>query len=726
MKALKHKRALRSLAIGIGTACVLGSLLLATRAGALDALDRIEKSTLDPRLRIAVGKGTRPPDVVIVTVDQASLEDLSKSRAYGWPWPRDTYAAIIEFCAAAGARAIGFDFLFTEGSVYSKDFGDDDTFADATKAAGKVYHGFTLHHVSDGKPQPPPPGLERHAVRLAGAPPPGIASYHKATVPISPLLEAAHGLGCLRFNPDSDGVARRAELLFAHGDRLYPSLALALAMEATGTGEITTEGERLSLGGREVLLDREGRHGIWYYGPSGAVPAYSAAFVIGAEYRQKQGQELTPDQQRFRERIANKIVIVGATAPGLFDSKATPFSEVYPGVEIAATVVQNLLSGDSLRRVPAGLSAGLLALLAVAGALVAGLSSRGWIGAVLLAAIGGAYATSTVAALSRSHLWLDLVLPLTGLATGYTGSVLAAYLAEGRQRRFITDAFSRYLHPKVIEELVSDPAKLALGGQRRTITVFFSDLAGFTSFSERFEPEQLVPLLNDYLTRMTEIVLKLEGTVDKYEGDAIMAFWGAPIEQRTQAALACRAALEQQRALATLREELKARGLPELDARMGLNTGPALVGNLGSKEKFDYTAIGDTVNLGSRLEGANKAYGTRILAAEETVREAGNEFLFREMDVLRVKGKKQPIRVYEVVALAAEASEATRRGVARFEAGLALYRSRRFDEAGVAFREVVASLGSDPPSTEYLRRCAYFSEHPPTSDWDGVFTMTTK
>ena len=317
--------------------------------------------------------------------------------------------------------------------------------------------------------------------------------------------------------------------------------------------------------------------------------------------------------------------------------------------------------------------------------------------------------------------WADPVLPGVALGLSFALAAAFSYATEGRQKLYIRRMFGQYMSETVINHLLEHPEKLQLGGERRRVTLFFSDLAGFTTISERLSPETVVSLLNDYLSRMTEIILEEAGTVDKFEGDAIMAFWGAPLDQPDQAARACRAALRQQAALKELNRQFTGLNLPPLSMRIGLHTGDAIVGNLGSEKRFDYTVIGDTVNLASRLEGVNKFYGSHIMASEVTVAACAGAVEFRELDLVAVKGKEQAVRVFEVLGLTGELEPEVIRRRQDFAQALELYRQRRFPEALAGFEAIGAAAPEDGPARTYRDRCRRFQEAPPPADWDTVF-----
>jgi adenylate cyclase len=321
---------------------------------------------------------------------------------------------------------------------------------------------------------------------------------------------------------------------------------------------------------------------------------------------------------------------------------------------------------------------------------------------------------------------LATVLPAISLGLAFVLTAAFSYATEGRQKLAIRTMFSRYMSEEVISHLLEHPEKVRLGGERRRLTLFFSDLAGFTSISEGLQPEVVVQLLNEYLSAMTEIILAEQGTVDKYEGDAIMAFWGAPLPLADQAQRATRAALRQQEALTDLNQRFQAKGWPQLHCRIGLHTGEAVVGNLGSRKRFDYTVIGDTVNLASRLEGLNKFYGTAIMASETTVEECRGAIEFQELDRVAVKGREAPVSVFTALAVAGELSHSQKQATRAFAEGLRLYRQGLFSQAGLAFQQALEHWPEFAPSREFRRRCLEWMESAPPADWDGVFRPDKK
>jgi adenylate cyclase len=653
------------------------------------------------------------PLVVVVTVDQADL-DFFKNQGVTWPWPRQLYAPIVEFCRRGGARAVLFDILFTEASSYGPE--DDQRFAQALEAAGNVVLPFFLSR----EEKAPAPGeaelLRKAALAISGPGPRGLPAYRSVVAPIPPLLAAARALGNVECQPDGDGVFRRLPLVVRWQDHWLPALAFAAFQHFQPHRALAFQGGALLGGATPIPLDNRGQLLLKFRGPSRTYQRFSAANVIQSEARSRQGlPPLYPP-----EAFAGKWVLVGLTAPGLMDLKASPMAAVYPGVEIHATVLDNLLQGDFLKTVPSwGLWAWALTLTA----------------AVVLAVLfspGLAFTLAALVLLAAVHLalaglafwaswWADPLLPGLTLALGFALAAAYSYATEGRQKQYIRRMFGQYMSETVIDHLLEHPEKLKLGGERRRVTLFFSDLAAFTSLSERLPPETVVGLLNDYLSAMTEIILEEEGTVDKFEGDAIMAFWGAPLDQEDQALRACRAALAQHATLTELNRRFADLGLPPLSLRIGLHTGEAIVGNLGSQRRFDYTAVGDTVNLASRLEGLNKFYHTAIMASEATVLEAQSAVEFRELDLVAVKGREAPVRVYEVLTVTGALPPGVAAARQDFARGLERYRQGDFAGAAAHFALALTEAPDDGPSQIFLDRCQRLQIAPPPPDWDTVF-----
>lgn len=660
------------------------------------------------------------PQVVVVTVDQPDL-DFFKKRGVVWPWPRQLYAEIIEFCRQAGARGVIFDILFTEASSYGPE--DDQRLAQAAAAAGNVVFPFYLTRDKKGANPDEAALLAKAGLQIPGPSPripEGDREYHSVITPIRPLLDGAAALGNVQCRPDADGIYRRIPLVLPFRDRWLPVLGLAAFLRFSHQGPLSFAKHSLLLGKERIPLDAHGNLMLKFRGPSRTYQRFAAANVIASEARIRHSLPPICKPSAF----AGKWVLVGLTAPGLYDLKACPMSAIYAGVEIHATLLDNLLQGDFLRILPAW-ALWLWGLLLVAAVVVAVLFSRRLL-ITLAAFLVLLIVHLTVAVLAFfCSWWADPLLPGLALGLGFGLTNAYSYATEGRQKLYIRRMFGQYMSETVISDLLAHPEKLKLGGERRRVTLFFSDLAGFTTLSERLDPETVVTLLNDYLSAMTEIILEEAGTVDKFEGDAIMAFWGAPLDQEDQARRACRAALRQRAALADLNRRLAGPNLQPLAMRVGLHTGEAIVGNLGSARRFDYTVIGDTVNLASRLEGLNKFYGTTIMASEATVAECRDAVAFRELDLVAVKGRETPVRIFEVLALEEEVTPELEARGREFAQALAHYRGGDLPEATAAFAALLMNFPDDGPARAFLDRCRRFQDDP-TLPRDPVFRPDSK
>jgi adenylate cyclase len=451
-------------------------------------------------------------------------------------------------------------------------------------------------------------------------------------------------------------------------------------------------------------------------------PAYSIGAVLRSYTEMQKGERPLLDPALFKD----KIVFVATTAAGTYDLRVTPLSPFTPGVVIQMTALDNLLRGQAMESAPHWAFVLTTLLLCVGTAWAFALVQRQALKFLLIAGLAIAYYGLVVHAFRSHGVWMELVFPEGALALTYAVSATVEYLTEGRQRRVLRAVFDKYMAAEVVDEIMRNPAGIKLGGEKKELTIFFSDVAGFTTISEKLDPEDLVILLNHYLTAMTDIILRHRGNVNKYLGDGIMAIFGAPRGEPNHASLACYAALENQSALARLREEWKAQGHPEVIARIGINSGPLVVGNVGSQVRMEYTVMGDSVNLASRLEGANKFYDTLILLGPRTYELAKPDIEAREVDMLRVKGKLMPVVVYELLARKGELSAEKQRVVDLYLEGLAAYKRRNFAAAKERFASALALDPSDGPSRVYLQRAQDYLEAPPPPDWDGVYVLKSK
>jgi len=670
----------------------------------LGAFQTLEWKTWDLRLQLLAKPVQASDDIVIFLIDQESLDVYQSEQGLSWPWPRQMYSAIVRYCLRAGAKALFIDLIFSESSVYYAE--DDQDLAESMSEAGNVFLPLFLHQHQKETDRGLPPALKAFAMPESSVPARALSRAKSATVPIDTLLTAAKGAGNVQFSQDSDGVFRRIPLAHELDGLILPALPLSLSEYVRNPFPVD-----------RIPLDRSGKMIIRYHGPSGTYESYSIAAIINSFAQLESG--LTPQISPLE--FKDKIVLVGGSAPGLLDLRPTPLSALYPGVEIQATVIDNLIHGDFIRVIPEWIIVLYILVLALLTGWGTSLISRVW-KAVVFASICVVLPLAGAVVCFLADSWVDVVAPLFSVLLSFTAASLLNYSFEGRQKRFIKSAFRHYLSPEVIERVLADPSQLCLGGESREITAFFSDVAGFTSVSENLSPEDLVKLLNEYLSEMTDIILDSGGTLDKYEGDAIIAFWNAPLDLPDHALRACRSALQCQKRLRELRPHLLKTYGHGLTARIGLNSGPAVVGNMGSRRRFDYTAMGDTMNLASRLEGACKQYQIPILIGENTFAHIKDDIVTREVDLIRVVGKAQPVRVYEILGEQSELSTALREELENFHQALNMYRDRRWDEAIGLFQK----SGETPLARLYIERSQALKNSPPPEGWTGVFDLKQK
>jgi adenylate cyclase len=717
-------------------------------------LDLMELKTVDLRF-VSRGLVAPGPEVVLAVVDEKSLEEQGK-----WIWPRSKFAQMIRILSESGAKVIAFDVGFLEPDLNStvevvnnvetvvnslgiendkldtylkqaRHQADNDlVLAEAIRESkAKVVLGYFF--------QMSPEGLEyldedtvnvqidnarasRYSMIRYTSPQAEAVQLAQAFMPqsnIAILAGSTRYSGYFNMFPDRDGGVRWVPLVVRCQKQLYAPLSVQAVRAYTGRSPTVLIAEygiqKIAIGKLGTPTDEDGRIMVNYRGGEKTFPHISITDIL---------QRRIPP-----ETFKDKIVLVGATAIGIYDMRVTPFSSIYPGLEIHANVIDNILHQSFLQRpnwarlfdlvaiVLIGLSLGLLLprLRALPG---------------IAAAIGLLFTYILLCQYLFSHLgaWLNLVYPAFVLILTYVCLTVYKYLTEERQKKFIKDAFSTYLAPSVVSQLIKSPEKLVLGGEDRVITAFFSDVQSFTSISERLTPKELVELLNELLTEMTDVILRHEGTVDKFEGDAIIAFFGAPNTLEDHAARACKACVDMQKRLVELRAKWKAEDRPELNMRIGLNTGSAVVGNMGSKNRMDYTMMGDAVNTAARLEGANKVYGTYTMISDATYIAAKDEIFVRELDTVNVVGKGEPVGVYELLGYPEEIDGDLKSVVDQYSRGIGAYRNQTWDEAISHFSAALSLDPLDGPSQTMLNRCREFKANPPDKDWDGAFTMSAK
>ena len=678
-----------------------------------------EGKTWDWRVNLLAKPGPATDKIRLILLDQNSLDWGKKENGLSWPWPREMYGPILDFCRRQGAKAVVFDVLFTEPSGYGVD--DDRSFGAAVKN-GPPFVGAVFLSEKTGAEGQWPPSLPPQEWKIDGLDPwlkeagPAEILFHRAMFPVHEVAANSQVLADTHLDPDPDNVYRRVRPFRIFDGVTVPSPAFGAYIAAHPEATLDISAGTLRVGDRLVPIDRRGRALLNFRGPSGTHQSYSAAAVIQSELRLRQGE--TPVIQG-KELFKDCYVFFGFSAPGLYDLRPAPVSGVYPGVEVHATALDNLLSGDFMRRTS---SPSLLALTLLM-TLLAGCATARVSGIGKSLSVYGFFILLPVAAsliAYRQGFWLPLVVQEVGVAVTLLSAGVIYYTTEGRQKLIIKHAFKQYLSPAVIEELIQHPERLKLGGERRVLSIFFSDLEGFTSISEGMEPEALTALLNEYLSAMTDIIYEEGGTVDKYEGDAIIAFWNAPLPLADHAVRCVRAALRCQEKLAEMRPPIRERIGKDLRMRIGINSGPAVVGNLGSHTRFDYTMLGDAVNLAARLEGINKQFGTYTIVSQATLDLLAGAFPIRELSRVAVVGRKEPVTIHEPM-LPGE-YEARKDDITIFSGGLQKFYEGRFAEAEAIFDTV---KDRDRAAFFYAEKCRALMAQPPEG-WDGVWVITTK
>ncbi len=611
----------------------------------------LENKTGDVRFRLFADPGY-DGRIVIITVDEASLNFYRESLGT-WPWPREVFAALVDYLTAGGARVVAFDMLFAEPDLDNP--ASDAEFARAAYASGRVITSvaFSL---------PPQTGDDTYEALLkkgylsehfsVGVVNDGTVvfeQHHSATLAYLGLFTSSAAAGCINFVADPDGPSRASYPLFRYRDHYYPSLALVSAARYLGVDlndeKVTiSKDNTMTVGPVRVPLLDDGRMLLNWHGPYHTYDYYSIGDIIESMAAIGRG-----DAPRISpETFADKIVLVGTTAISLYDLRATPFSPVYPGVELNATAIDNILNADHVTTV--GRYGTILLILAISliAALISVRLGSAWIGIGSTLALLVSFTAAVVLLFVFGRIMVEFVAPTSALLLSFVSALVFNYVTEGRAKRKFREAFAKYVSPQVVDEISKNIDDLKLDtGDRRDISILFSDIRGFTSMSEKLAPEEVVRRLNIYFKAMVEVVFQNDGTLDKYVGDAIMAFFGAPKDDPEHARKACRCALGMKQQLEAVNEHLAAEGIPPMKIGIGINTGEVVVGNIGSERRMDYTVIGDSVNLASRLESMNKEFGTTIIISEFTLGEAPG-FVVKDLGSVRVKGKEESVRIYEL------------------------------------------------------------------------------
>ena len=685
--------------------------------------------------------------VLVVCIDERSLDEQGR-----WPWPRDKIATLIGEIKKLGAKCIGLDMGFFEPDEriplqavvqMARDAAQgkkidlekmlwenhpDLVLAQAmARPPGEVVLGFFFHtdksdvaYLDDNEVAARRKRIAKYAFKQVAYQSEKAmerAPVFSCYVPENnqPILEEAAGFaGYYNVRPDVDGSVRRLALAARCGDQFYPSLSLALLARLMDLGlprlYVSEHGlDEIRLGKTAIPVDQEGMLRIRYLGGMAAMPTVEATDIL--------------KHRKLKHSFKGKAVLINVSAMGVHDRLPTPFNRQLPGALIHAQAMENILSGGFLVRTPLMIFWDLGAMLALCllGAWLMSLA-RPWLAAGLTGLVWFGFLYAGYRLFAAGYL-VNLVFPLGALFLTAVAVTAYRYLVEAREKRQVRKTFQHYLSPAVIEKIMDNPDQLKLGGERKELSVLFVDIRGFTTLAEGMDPVDLAGLLNAFTDGMTEVILEQGGLVDKYIGDCVMAVFGAPVDQPDHAKRACRSALAMVRKVAELNNSLpQARGR-NLAVGVGINSGPMVVGNMGSRLRFDYTVIGDNVNLASRLEGQTKEYGVEIVVSKATREMCGDEFVFRILDMIRVKGKKEPVGIYDLVA---EAGEEVTECAALYERAFCSYQERGFQEALELLAELEKTGRADKACAILADRCRLYCETPPPEDWDGVETKKSK
>ena len=691
----------------------------------LNFFPALERKSYDALIR---ARGERPhtSNVVIVKIDENTLKELD------YPVPRDKFGSLLYIISASGAKAIGVDYFFPTVKQDSVSQFQNSLFLRFAGLSNNVFHAIGPFVPSEdfGELKAKDVDQEAYAILHPFSVPQkgGRFNFPRATYiderPFDSLGTLATGVGHVLLNPDSvDGIIRKMPFFVEYAGDYYPAFGAALAFHALNidlksvTITPTDEGMIVHAGSLEIPVTQHGEIQIDYAGQNKIYKEISFYDVLDA---------FTRGDTQIMGMFKDAVVIIGATARSIADIGATPVSEKSPNCYVHANVYDQIMTSHYIGHASFGSQFFLLIVLSLAVTMASMLLKLRWsfpIGILLL----GGYLWFAYSAFANTGTMYSLTQPLFAIFFSYAGAMSYISVTEGKQKAQITGMFQKYVDASVVERLIDNPSMLKLGGEEREITTLFADIEGFTRMAEKLGPQNTVGLLNTYLTEMTNIILEEHGTLDKYIGDAIMAFWGAPLDDAEHAVHACAAALKMQKRLEGLHTKWIHFGRPVVNQRIGLNSGKAVVGNMGAEAKFNYTAVGDAVNLASRLEGVNKEYGTRLLMSEFTYRRVSKEILAREMDLVVVMGKTEPVRIYELIAMADEVqTDATKKFLDLYHKGLEAYKKRAWKSAVEQFQQALQIRRDDIVSNIYIQRSTLFIDSPPPDNWNGMFVMTKK
>ena len=649
--------------------------------------------------------------IILLAIDDFAL-DYTRRNRITWPWPRTFYAHILNYLSASQAKKVIFDLQFYENDLNRIELSSQESdriFAQSIEKMEEVYLGTQLTPEKLGK-------IEQFCqfALQQNIPKTITKTYRGVLNPIPELLKANPKIGIINIEPDNDGIIRRIYPFYSVRDSIFANISLSTFIDSNTTIEQTKS--LLRLDNKNIPLDNNSKYRIRWYSNSDQKKSflyYSMGAVLKSIVDKNRGVEPILKKNDFKD----KYVIIGSTAGGLMDLKSTPTSKVLPGMEIWATVLRNINNNEYVK-VPEKYISMLLAFIFILATLISFNRSHKLISYIIIVAFVGIIFSLDVILWSLNSVLFPTLLLLISIILSYIVITTINYFTEGKEKKKLKRIFSRYLHPDIIDNLIVKSGDIELGGDEIEATVFFTDIADFTTYSENKKPKEVVNQLNRYFNEIVKFVLKNDGLLDKYTGDGIMAIFGAPLEQKDHAYLACKTALEYKK---NINNSINKKFMKS--TRIGIDSGPIVAGNIGSYKRMDYTAIGDVVNTAARLEGVNKIYKTEIIISEKTHKLVKNDFLCRKLDQVKVKGKNIAIYIYELIDF--NRDNEIPEWITLYERGLELYQKKQIDKSLEIFKKVLKNKKNDFSTMVMIERCQKFKKNK-DSAWNGIFNLEVK
>ncbi len=696
------------------------------------ALQSLEWSVDDYKMELLQQDSTANKEILILLVDEATLQAMDPIVG-AWPWQRSVWADLLEYLSLAGAGSVAFDILFTErrGITEERSLGlEDIAFADLTKDSGMVTHAMVLtnnpHNINPNMPLPP--FLMKFKVnKVSGFPASNNNSYF---LPYTPLYKGADQIGVVEFSPDNDGVYRRTKLFRGYQGNFFPVLSTAVLMDKIGIQHVVNDEKNrtISIDSLKIPLDREGSYQVKFYENFESI---SLASVFASISKMKGGDieslytdpNLTPP-----EIFTNKIIFIGTSAIGLEDLKTTPIEARWPGVYLHASITANLLDKDFIYQIDYHWVYLIILVMSLLITILVLSQKSIFLQIIYPALLIILFVLFNIFSQYQWGFQMDLIPPLLAMVLNWM--LISAYIAgtEGRDKKQVRNMMAQYVSPAALASVLDNYEGVAKAGEgsEERMSIVFSDIRGFTTISEGLQASEVVKMLNIHLEAMTQVTFDYGGTMDKFIGDATMAFWGAPLPDEQHALHATQAAMKMYSSMESVNKLLAKEGLKPINIGVGVNTGKVILGNIGSSQKLDYTVIGDAVNLGARLEGLTKQYGVGLLISEFTRADIYQDIPCMLIDMVKVKGKQEPVKIYIPLGNIKDADLTNKFDmVNQAEQAFALYHQQKFTAAANLFKELPDD-GLLTFKALYKQRCEDYIKQPPEEDWDGVFSLTTK